>query len=94
MALANNDGSENEDKLNNLYRALADLDLVADHNEDDRINFRIFLTICRDIFGLNTFEIDDTIEDVELGPSAKELAALEEEKRLIAEMERLEAEAA
>ena len=91
MALANNDGTENEDKLNNLYRALMDLELVTDHNVDDRINFRIFLTICRDIFGLSTFEIDDTVEDVliepmvlySMAPDAEEAFEYAEDEQLL-----------
>ena len=64
----NADGSENEEKLLRFYGQLTDLNIV-DHERDDRIEIRHFLTICRDIFGINTFEIEQEVEQLEPTPS-------------------------
>ena len=57
------DTSEQEDwfKKCTLKEQLVECNIVGDIDVDDQISELQFLYICRDIFGLNTFDIDESL---------------------------------
>ena len=53
------DGSEDLNKLEKLYSGIADMPFCPEPEVDDFITLNNFFVICRDIFGINTFEFDE-----------------------------------
>ena len=49
--------SEDEEKLVRFYNTLSDIQII-DFETDDAINLQQWFLILRDIFGINTFEIE------------------------------------
>ena len=53
------DGSEDQEKLERLYGGIACMQFCPQPEHDDYISLNNFFVICRDIFGINTFEFEE-----------------------------------
>ena len=63
---------EDADKVDRLHRSLVDLRICRDPEVDDLVGEVQFLYICRDIFGINTFEIEYELPELEGSPEEQE----------------------
>ena len=55
------DGSEDLHKLERLYGGIAYMPFCPHPEVDDSITLNNFFVICRDIFGINTFEFEEDV---------------------------------